>query len=141
MANVVEVALKINVDDLGEPLHQPVHHPIQCLMRRAFGSVCKRARMKVSLKDRLQDQLYGSLNNPILNSGYSDLRVLPFPLGISTAGSCSARRFLKEAPGESRRETSLRLGSRWIENSLHRYPASRRWLLLLDTPLSRSLAL
>jgi len=37
--------------------------------------------MKVSLEDRLQDQLYGSLNNPILNGGNSELAGLAVPLG------------------------------------------------------------
>src|SRR5207237_9576820 len=57
------------------------------------------------------------------------------------AGSCSACTCLREAPVEYLRETSRRLGSRWIENSLHQYPATRHWPLLLDTPLLRSLSL
>ena len=55
--------------------------------------------MKVSLEDRLQDQLYGSLNNPILNGGNSELAgSCRSPWESLPAGSCSARRFLKEAP-------------------------------------------
>jgi len=41
MSNVVEVALKIDVDDLGQPPYQSVHDSIQCLVCRAFGPVAK----------------------------------------------------------------------------------------------------
>src|SRR5262245_21607491 len=81
MANVIKVALKINVDDFGEPLHQPMYHPIQRLMRCTFGPVTKRACIKVSFKDWLQDQLYCSLNNPILDSGNSESTSLAVAFG------------------------------------------------------------
>jgi hypothetical protein len=32
-------------------LHQPVHHPIQCLVHCAFGPVCKRACVKISFEE------------------------------------------------------------------------------------------
>src|SRR3989337_1498051 len=58
MSDVVEVALKINVNDSGEPSHQPVHDSIQRLVRCPFGPVRKRTRVKISFKDRLQDELH-----------------------------------------------------------------------------------
>src|SRR3972149_6304454 len=72
MAYVVKVALKVYVDDLGKPLHQPMHDPIQCLVCRAPGPVSKGAWIKVRFKDRLQDQLYCPLNNPISDGGNSE---------------------------------------------------------------------
>ena len=81
MANVVEVALKINVDDSGEPLHQPMHYSIQRMMRCAFGPVRKRACVKISFKDRLQDELHSSLDNSILNGGNSEPAGLAIPFG------------------------------------------------------------
>src|SRR5918996_3055658 len=71
MAHVVKVALKINVDDLGKPLHQPVHHSIQRLVRCPPGPVSKGTFVKISLKDRLQNKLYRSLNDSILDGGNS----------------------------------------------------------------------
>src|SRR5439155_20905938 len=81
MANVVEITLKIYVDDLGEPLHQPVDNSIQCLMSRTFGPVSERALVKIGFKDRLQDKLQGSLNNSILNGGNSEPAGLAIPFG------------------------------------------------------------
>src|SRR5205809_7036537 len=81
MANVVEITLKIYVDDLGEPLHQPVDSSIQCLMSRTFGPVSERALVKIGFKDRLQDKLQSSLNNSILNGGKSEHAGLAIPFG------------------------------------------------------------
>jgi len=67
-----EVALKINVDDSGQPLHQPRHNAIQCLMRCALEPICKRALVKVSFKDRFQDKLYRSLNDSIFDGRNSE---------------------------------------------------------------------
>src|SRR3989304_3235031 len=80
MAYVVKVALKVYVDDLGKPLHQPMHDPIQCLVCRAPGPVSKGAWIKVRFKDRLQDQLYCPLNNPISDGGNSEPAGLAIPL-------------------------------------------------------------
>src|SRR6266704_2293588 len=77
MANVVEITLKIYVDDLGEPLH----NSIQCLMSRTFGPVSERALVKIGFKDRLQDKLQSSLNNSILNGGNSEPAGLAIPFG------------------------------------------------------------
>ena len=57
MANVVEVALKINIENSAEPLYQPVHHAIERLVRCAFGPVGKLTLLKIGFKDRLQDKL------------------------------------------------------------------------------------
>jgi hypothetical protein len=57
MAYIVEVALKININHLGQPLHQPVHHSIQRPVRCAPWPICKRAVVKISFKDRFQDEL------------------------------------------------------------------------------------
>ena len=79
MANVVEVALKINVDDSGKSLHQSVHYSIQRLVRCPFGPVRKRTCVKISFKDRLQDELHRSLDNSILDGGNSEPARLAIP--------------------------------------------------------------
>src|SRR4030066_36399 len=71
MSDVVEVALKINIDDSGEPLHQPVHYSVQRLVRCPFGPVRKRTRVKISFKDRLQDELHRSLDHSPLDTPLS----------------------------------------------------------------------
>src|SRR5215468_4643641 len=79
VSDIVEIAPKINVDDAGEPLHQPVHNTIQRLVRCALGPVSKRTVVKVSFKDRSQDKLHSSLNDSILNGGNSKLAALAVP--------------------------------------------------------------
>jgi hypothetical protein len=79
MSDVVEVALKINVDNSGKSSHQPVHDSIQRLVRCPFGPVRKRTRVKISFKDRLQDELYRSLDHSILDGGNSEPARLAIP--------------------------------------------------------------
>src|SRR5437879_12403493 len=81
MFNDVEISLRIYVDDLGQPLHQPVDNSIQCLMSRTFGPISERALVKIGFKDRLKDKLQSSLNNSILNGGNSEPAGLAIPFG------------------------------------------------------------
>src|SRR5438128_5356507 len=81
MANGVEIALMIDVNDLDERLHRPVDNSFQCLISRTFGPGSERALVKIGFKDRLQDKLQSSLNTSILNGGNSEPAGLAIPFG------------------------------------------------------------
>jgi hypothetical protein len=79
MSDVVEVALKININDSGKSSHQSVHYSIQRLVRCPFGPVRKRTCVKISFKDRFQDKLYRSLDHSILDGGNAEPARLAIP--------------------------------------------------------------
>src|SRR5262245_55466531 len=67
--NVVKVAPQINVYDACLLLNDGLRHAVDRFMSCLLGTIAKRARLEVGLKDRLQDQLKRPLHHPIPDRG------------------------------------------------------------------------
>jgi site-specific DNA recombinase len=65
----VEVGAKVEINDVRVALQYRLGSPFDRLMRCLLRPVAKRPRLKVSLEDRFQDQLEGSLDHPVTNGG------------------------------------------------------------------------
>src|SRR5262245_56489401 len=67
--NVVEVAPQIKVYDACLVPNDCLGHAVDRFMSCLLGTVSKRSRLEVGLKDRLQDQLERPLHYPIPDRG------------------------------------------------------------------------
>src|SRR5215813_14482238 len=96
MPDIVEVRLQIHVYDTGLVLHNRLRHAQDGVMGRAFWAIAVRTRLEVRFKDRLQDELEGSLNHTITDgrdreeaATFAALlrdRLVPQPHGAIRAG-------------------------------------------------------
>src|SRR5215510_4804324 len=96
MPDIVEVRLQIHVNDTGLVLHNRLCHAQDGVVGRAFWAIAVRTRLEVRFKDRLQDELEGSLNHTITDgrdreeaATFAALlrdRLVPQPHGAIRAG-------------------------------------------------------
>src|SRR5215831_308928 len=84
--NVVKVAAQIKIYDARLALNDRLGYAVNCFMSCLLGTIPKRSRLEVSLKDRLQDELKRTLHHPITDRGNRKdadfapvLRYLPLP--------------------------------------------------------------
>ena len=61
MLNVVKVAAQIKIYDARLALNDRLGYAVNCFMSCLLGTIPKRSRLEVSLKDRLQDELKRTL--------------------------------------------------------------------------------
>src|ERR1700676_96963 len=67
MLNAVEVGSEIKIDDSFLPFHDRFAHLEHRFMSGPLRSVSIRPRLKISLEDRLQDELECSLDHTVTN--------------------------------------------------------------------------
>ena len=67
--NVVKIAPQINVNNACLVKNDRLGHAFDRFMSCPLGSVSKRSRLEVGLKDRLQDELERTLHHPITDRG------------------------------------------------------------------------
>src|SRR5713226_2375365 len=65
MSDVVEIRLEVNIDDPCLPTRNRLGHALHGGVRRPFWAIAIRARLKIRLKNGLEDQLQGSLHHPV----------------------------------------------------------------------------
>ena len=65
MTHVVEVGSKIQIDDTGLAVNNPLTNSQYRIVRRFLRAVTKRSRLKVRFEDRLQDELQRTLDHSI----------------------------------------------------------------------------
>ena len=65
MTHVVEVGSKIQIDDTGLAVKNPLTNSQYRILRRLLRAVAKRSRLKVRFEDRLQDELQRTLDHSI----------------------------------------------------------------------------
>src|SRR5262249_9268218 len=69
MPNVVKVAFQVEIYDACLVPNDRLGHTLDRFMCCLLGTVSKRPRLEVGLKDRLQDELERTLHHPITDSG------------------------------------------------------------------------
>src|ERR1035437_8397228 len=68
MLHVIEVGAEIDVNDTSLACRHRLSHSVHRLMRCPLGTVSIRPRLEISFKDRLQDELEGSLDHAVADT-------------------------------------------------------------------------
>src|SRR3974377_998199 len=70
MPDIVKIAAQVDIDNACLVLNDCSGHSVDRFMSCPLGTISKRARLEVSLKDRLQYELERTLHHPIPNRRY-----------------------------------------------------------------------